>query len=256
MKATLQVKRNLQRVLSVCLLTLTIWSCKDKFQSVPSPNPVSDSKAPITSKIKDTDAVRIVSNDVINNNSGLINQIIASVKKVSESPRPCEVPQKLSLSGGSAAGAVPTYSYKIDWNYVMHCSGQVPNQMVLRFKGNTNYDDPELKSNTVDMGLVQVARFTPVKDPLLVYTADTLDSKSTIKTTPAVNVTSRIIASSTNIRVAKGNYAITSGALNFKLTGTAVPGGQFNITGTLTFKGNQTAVIKFNGSDLTYPIKW
>jgi hypothetical protein len=253
MKGTVK-KSLLLKSLIVILIGITVYSCNDK--NNPSEPETKPGENNASSKVTEADAAKIATNSILVVNSGLVHQVVLSVKTIATQVTKCGVQQTIPVKGSNQAGAAATYSFDLTWISKLNCASSLPTQMDLSFKGDSKYDSAELNGKNKESGKVTVTGFLPPNDPFLVTTADTVISTHTIKGNSGLVVDSKLfVKSASNILVQKGTYAIVSGVVNITLTGSTTGGQPFEYKGTITFKGNKQATLQITGGR-AYQISW
>jgi hypothetical protein len=246
MKTRLPNKNNMIKLMALMLICTAFYACEEKKGSNTDPN--NPEKNP---PVSESTAAQLTTNLMVTPNAGLVQQLENSVISIFLANPQCGVADSVSLSGASQAGAIPGFSFKIKWNYLLNC---VPPPAVLNlaFKGESTFDTQAMSGKNTDSGTVSVVH--DASRNFLVKTTGVVSGVENTKTTPVntVNATLTIVTSS--ITISSTTAQILSGDATVKLTGSN-SGGNFSYSGTIKFLGNNQATLTLD-SGKSYPITW
>jgi hypothetical protein len=207
-----------------------------------------------TTTVTEADAAQLSTDAVTPSTGGMVDQVNRSVNTYNTSTFSCAVVKDSSYTIASAAGATPTFSYNLMWNYNLACSGVTPSQLTFNFTGTGSYDGPLMSSSDNSKGGFLMTGFgAPTQ-----YSFNTTYCRTgttTSKILRQYTFNSVITITGTNIAVDKTTQEIASGTATVSIQATSSSGKSFNFNGTITFLGNKTANLVLN-SGKTYVIQW
>jgi len=165
----------------------------------------------------------------------------------------CGTLKDSTITYASVAGAVPSYTYSLEWQYTLACT--IPSSLTLNFAGSGSYEGLILSSQFNSTGgfvLTGLAAGTADYTYTSTYGRQgTTTSKVGAKNTFTHNLTIK----SKNILYDKATSEIASGTATVSLTCTSTSGQSWIYGGTLTFLGNKKATLVLN-SGVVYNISW
>jgi len=145
------------------------------------------------------------------------------------------------------------YMHVSSWDWTLTCTALgIPSDFTFDYLGNTTYTTNTTSSSVSDEGSVDLSGLELVSD---IATANITISRVGEMIYPNRTLNHSLVFSATELSVSKSQYLITGGEMNFSLTGTSSNGGAFDIGGTITFLGNQSAIISFQNG-YTQTISW
>lgn len=224
-------------------LGLAISSCK------------KDASTQTDATVTEADAAELATNAVVPANGGLALQVNSSVTLYKTVTLQCGVEKDSSITRSSGSGASPSYSYALNWNYLLNCSGAVPSQLTFNFTGSSKYDAPRMSSDDKSTGGFVFAGLTPSASVYVLNTTYNRAGSQTSKIGREYSFNSNLTIKSADITVDKNSLKILSGTGTVAISGTSSSGKSFTFNGTLTFNGNNKATLILN-SGASYIIQW
>ncbi|MDB5005795.1 MAG: hypothetical protein JWP45_188 [Mucilaginibacter sp.] len=208
-----------------------------------------------SSTITEADAAELTTDAVSPSNGGMVTQLNSSVTIYKKVALQCGVKKDSSIVYISTAGDSPSYSYALNWNYVLSCNGTSPSLLTFNFTGKANYDGPRMSANDNSTGGFILTGFGASSTQYLLSTNYARSGTYTSKIGKQYTFTSNLAVTSTNVAVDKTSQEIVSGTATVTLTATSTSGKSFAFNGTLTFLGGKKATLVLN-SGATYTIQW
>jgi hypothetical protein len=205
--------------------------------------------------VTEADAAELTTDAVTPTTGGFALQVNSSVTIYKTVALSCGVKKDSTLTKTSAAGATPSYSYNLSWNYMLTCTGIVPNQLTFNFTGSHTFDGTRMSSNGNSTGGFVLTNLQPSASTYTLSTSFTHTGTETSKIARKYTFTSNLSITSSNILVDKTTLKIVSGSAAVKLTGSSSSGKSFSFAGTITFLGDNKATLLLN-SGASYAIQW
>ena len=242
MKSNNKITKIALSSLIVAGLALNVSSCKkDGISSTPS------------TTVTEADAAELATDAVTPSTGGMVTQVNNSVIIYQNTALSCGVQKDSTLTGASASGVSPSYSYNLKWNYELNCSGIVPNTLNFNFTGSSTYDGPRMSSTDSSTGGFTLGGLSSTQYTLNTNYTRTGSTISKIGAQNSFNSTFSIVSS--NIIIQKSTQQIVSGSATVSITATSTSGKSFTFNGTLSFLGGKKANLVLN-SGTTYVIQW
>jgi hypothetical protein len=225
-------------ILSFVIISLLLVSCREDENVDPS--------------ISEDEAAEVVAQAVSGSSGGETGQI-ESAARIAEDVKTCGIQKDSSISKQNQSGAAITYLINLSWNYKLTCA---PNSVFQSsFTGNTTYDAPRMSSNDQSTGTFTISDFGNSSTSYTYNSSYTREGSQVSKIRNKRTFTSKTVVTSSNIKIDKTTLKILSGEAAVTIIGSASTGEGFSYSGTITFNGNQKAILKFqNGS--SYNISW
>ena len=230
-------------VLIAAGLTFSAASCK------------KDSTGTSAETVTEADAAELTTDAITPETGGMTAQLSSSTTIEKTVALSCGVSKDSTIIKSSAAGASPSYSYNLNWNYMLTCNGIIPSQLAFNFTGSGSYDGVRLSSKDNSQGSFTLTGLPPTSSQYLFSSTYTRAGTTTSKIARQYTFTSNIKITSSNIAVDKTTQQIVSGTAAVTIAATSTSGKTFNFNGTVTFLGNKKATIVLN-SGVTYNIQW
>jgi len=243
MKNTLKSRSTLFSLMIAAGLGLAISSCK------------KDASTPADATVSEADAAELATNAVVPDNGGLTLQVNNSVTIYKTVTLQCGVEKDSSITRSSVSGAGPSYSYALNWNYLLNCSGTVPSQLTFNFTGSSKYDGPRMSSDDKSTGGFVLTGLAPTSSAYILNTTYNRTGSQTSKIARKYGFNSNLTIKSADITIDKSSLKILSGTTTVAISGASSSGKSFNFNGTLTFNGNNKATLVLN-SGVSYNIQW
>lgn len=244
MKTTLQNKTTVFILTIAVCISLGIYSCKKEGTSTTTPMAITEA-----------DAVELTTDAVVPANAGLVLQVGSSVNVYKTISLACGVQKDSTITRSSATGATPSYSYTLNYNYLLTCAGLIPSKVAFNFTGTTTYDGPKMTASDSSTGsfiLIGLPAGTSAYTLGLNYTRN---GSHTSKIGAGKTFTSKLVITSTNIMIDKTSLQVLSGTAAIALTGSSTSGKTFSYAGTITFLSSNKATLVLN-SGTSYAIQW
>lgn len=213
------------------------------------------SNSSTSATVTEADAVQLTSDAIEPTTGGMTIQANSSVKIYADASTKlsCGVSKDTTITGASVAGAIPSYSFLLSWNYKLNCDTN-PQQFTFNFTGSSSYSGLLMTSNDSSTGTFLVST-TPSAANYTVNTSYERKGTQTSKVGQKKSFNSDLKITSTNVLISKTTNEIVSGTGTVSITGTTTSGKSFSFGGTITFNGNKQATVVLN-SGVTYPIQW
>ncbi len=206
-----------------------------------------------STNVTETDAAQFAANAISPSSGGMVTQLSSSASFSSEPSLLCGVEQNTTVTISSLNGAMPSYNYVLNWDYILNCNADVPSNITLNFTGKGTYSGVYMSASDTSN-----AQFVLTPGSASAYTATvnyTRTGNATSKFGKQYTFHSVLNIQSSNIAIDKTTKEITSGTATITLVATASTGKTFNFNGTLTFLGNKKASMLLN-SGAAYTIQW
>ncbi|PUZ21509.1 hypothetical protein GA0116948_110158 [Chitinophaga costaii] len=243
MKTPYHYKATFAILIFLALMTTGLYSCK------------KDDAPASTTTVTEADAVELATDAVVPADGGMVLQVNNSVMIYQTAAIDCGVAKDSAIAGSSASGATPSYSYALNWNYLLTCSGVVPSLLTFNFSGESKYDGVHMSSNDSSTGNFVLTGITPTATAYTLNTTYTRNGSQTSKIARNNSFSSKMSIESSNITVDKTSLKILSGEATIAISGSSTSGSSFSYSGTLTFLGNDKATLVLN-SGTSYTIVW
>lgn len=244
MKNTFKTKAVSGALAIAAILALSLNSCKKDNASGTSNTTVTEA-----------DAAELATNAIIPASGGFVVQVNSSVTIYKNVKLSCGVAKDSSITKSSVAGSSQAYNYSLNWNYLLNCSGAVPNDLTFNFSGQSQYDGPRMASNDNSTGGFVLTGLAPTASAYILNTTYTRNGSQTSRIGRNYSFTSTLSIKSSNINVDKTTLKILSGTAAVAISGASSSGKSFNFNGTITFKGDNKATLILN-SGASYNIQW
>jgi len=134
-------------LLAITIITIaSVTACK------------KDSNSSTSAAVTESDALELTTDAVQPSTGGMTVQADASVNIYTNASTKlsCGVSKDTTISGASVAGAVPSYSYTLSWNYQLVCDA-TPQTFTFNFTGSSNYSGLLMTSNDSSTGTFLVS---------------------------------------------------------------------------------------------------
>lgn len=231
-------------LLALTIITLaSVTACK------------KDSNGSTSATVTEADAVELTTDAIEPATGGMAIQANSSVTIYADASTKlsCGVSKDTTITGASVAGAVPSYSYSLNWNYQLKCDAS-PQTFSFNFTGSSTYSGLLMSSNDSSTGTFMVST-TPAAANYTVNTSYERKGTQTSKVGQQKGFTSDLKITSGNVLISKTTGEIVSGIGTVSITGSTTGGKSFSFGGTITFKGNKQATVVLN-SGVSYSIQW
>ncbi len=163
----------------------------------------------------------------------------------------CGVPFDTTFS--FAYTGVTTASYSGQWDYLLTCSGSLPQSLTMSGSYTGSYDAPRIKSTntgTRNWTLTGIDMLTST--PYTFNGSFTRTGSHTSKVRNQYTYNADITITVTNLTVSKTTGQITGGTGAVTMTGTVSNGNSYSFNGNVVFNGNGAATLTINGN--TYSV--
>lgn len=241
-------------LLFVCLaagISLVAPSCKKDDDAEP--------KAGVT----EAQAVTVVSDAMINSNSGLVTQVnlaamiasgMSTERKGARLSELCGLSMADSTSG-SANTNTTSFSYKMSWNYELNCVQEVPQYLALAFTSKVNLSNEKMTAADNSAASFKVSGLADT-DSIFIFNQKYDRTGEIVSKTDEMPSFSSVIAyTATDVKVSKATHRIISGTAALTISGRDSKGNSYKYAGTITFKGNQKATLLVGGGS-SYELTW
>lgn len=151
-----------------------------------------------------------------------------------------------------------THSYNVNynWDWMLNCtSDDSPLSFTFNLEGGNTYSSPRMSS--VDSSDAALS-ITGLDDAIGEYTINQSYVREGTQTSfvrAQNSFVSTINFETSDLKILKANYNITSGTVLVQFNGEVSNGNIYSFSGEVTFNGNQTATITM-GSGNTYNVAW
>lgn len=231
-------------LLALTIITLaSVTACK------------KDSNGSTSATVTEADAVELTTDAIEPATGGMAIQANSSVTIYASASTKlsCGVSKDTTITGVSVAGAVPSYSYSLNWNYQLKCDAS-PQTFSFNFTGSSTYSGLLMSSSDSSTGTFMVST-TPAAANYTVNTSYERKGTQTSKVGQQKGFTSDLKITSGNVLISKTTGEIVSGIGTVSITCSTTGGKSFSFGGTITFKGNKQATVVLN-SGVSYSIQW
>lgn len=231
-------------LLALTIITLaSVTACK------------KDSNGSTSATVTEADAVELTTDAIEPATGGMAIQANSSVTIYASASTKlsCGVSKDTTITGASVAGAVPSYSYSLNWNYQLKCDAS-PQTFSFNFTGSSTYSGLLMSSSDSSTGTFMVST-TPAAANYTVNTSYERKGTQTSKVGQQKGFTSDLKITSGNVLISKTTGEIVSGIGTVSITCSTTGGKSFSFGGTITFKGNKQATVVLN-SGVSYSIQW
>jgi hypothetical protein len=205
--------------------------------------------------VTEADAAQLTTDAVTPTSGGMVDQLNRSVTTYNAVTFSCGVQKDSSFAIASTAGASPSYSYNLMWNYNLTCSGVTPSQLTFNFTGAGSYNGPLMSSSDNSKGGFVLTGLGASSTQYIFNTTYSRTGTTISKILKQNTFNSVISITGTNVAVDKTSQEIVSGTATVSIQATSSSGKSFTFNGTITFLGNKTANLVLN-SGKTYAIQW
>ena len=202
--------------------------------------------------VTEADAAQFTTDAVSPSSGGMANQLGASTSLYATTALSCGVQKDSVISIISQSGAVPSYQYTLNWDYMLNCNGQVPTNIAFNYTGKGNYDGLHMSAS--DTSNAQFV-LTGASSAYLLTANYTRTGTATSKIAKQYTFHATLNIQSSNISVNKTTHEISAGTATVTFVATSTSGKKYTFTGTVTFLGNNKAGLVLN-SGVTYQIQW
>ncbi|MDR6941674.1 hypothetical protein [Mucilaginibacter pocheonensis] len=214
-----------------------------------------DASTQTDATITEADAVELATNAIVPASGGLALQVNSSVTLYKTVTLQCGIEKDSAIMRSSVSGVSPSYSYALNWNYLLNCSGVVPSQLSFNFSGSSKYDGPRMSSDDKSTGGFVLAGLASTSPAYVLNTTYNRTGSQTSKIGRRYIFNSNLIIKSTDITIDKNSLKILSGTGTVTISGASSSGKSFNFNGTLTFNGDNKATLVLN-SGASHIIQW
>ena len=205
--------------------------------------------------VSEQEMAEVVINSVSKETNGLVSQAEKSAEMTKSSSTDCGKSENAAFTASNPAGSVITYSTSYNWNWIYNCNENVPANFTYTFSGSSNYETPRMSSNDVDDYKFVVSNLDASQPNFVINQSSKREGSKISKIQNQNSFTSLVEANSTNINVNKATRKIISGEVSIQVNATTTSGKSAQRSGTLIFKGNNSATLSFlNGK--VYNFSW
>lgn len=148
------------------------------------------------------------------------------------------------------------YDASYNWGWVLSCtSDDTPLLFEFDLIGANSYTTPRMTSEDSNEVLLSLSGLDEQTSEYVVSQTYNREGSQTSFVRAQNSFTSTINFETTDLKILKANYTITSGTALAQFNGEVSNGNTYNFSGEITFNGNQTATIRM-GSGNTYEVAW
>jgi sterol desaturase/sphingolipid hydroxylase (fatty acid hydroxylase superfamily) len=203
--------------------------------------------------VTEDDAADAVTQAVVASSGGVTAQTSEVARISTTYASACGVSKDSSVAYASTPGAAITYSFAASWHWMLTCG--TASHFDFTYSGNLIYDAPRMSSNDKVTATVAVTGLSANSAAYILNVAVTRNGSQVSKIRNKNTFTSVLTLTGTDIAVNKQTLLVDSGTLAVTFTGSGTGGRSFSHSGTLSFKGNKTAVLTLK-SGAVYSIAW
>ena len=161
----------------------------------------------------------------------------------------CGTLQSDTISRQSPAGSTTTYSYNLNYNFIVVCgSDNTPDSLSssLVYTGSAN--GPNLTSSNSGSSIFGVTGLDSAATSYVVNGEYKSAGSFASKTDTASHGNNNVDIVITALTLTKSNRNIASGTATITITGDVPKNGNFSYTGNVVFNGDGTATLTLNGT--------
>ena len=202
--------------------------------------------------VTEADAAQFTTDAVSPSSGGMANQLSGATSLYATTALSCGVHKDSVISITSQSGAIPSYQYTFNWDFMLNCNGQVPTNITFNYTGKGGYNGLHMSAS--DTSNAQFV-LTGASSSYLLTANYTRTGTVTSKIAKQYTFRSILNIQSSNISIDKTTHEISAGTATAIFVATSTSGKKSTFTGTITFLGNKKATLVIN-SGATYPIQW
>lgn len=246
--------RSKSALLFVCLaagISLVIPACK------------KDNDTTANSGVSEKQAVTVVSDAMINDQSGLVTQINSAAQIASGMSAERKGAKLSDLCGlnqdgahnGSFTSEGTTFTYDVAWNYELNCVQEVPQYLAMSYKSKLDVSSTKLTAKDSSVAVFKISGLDSTAAEWVFNQKFDHAGQITSKTDETPSFNSVIAYTSTDVKVSKTTLLIVSGTATLTISGKDSKGNSYSYSGTITFKGNKKATLVVAGGS-SYELAW
>ncbi|PZR27970.1 MAG: hypothetical protein DI535_08505 [Citrobacter freundii] len=206
--------------------------------------------------VTEQEAVDVMTAGVSAESGGLAEQTDNAARVAAESSRiGCGQTIDTTYAGQNQPGAVITYNYSVHVNRSLVCNAGVPQKYNFALDGHSVYSTPRMSSDDNTTASFTIEGFQPGSSVYTFNQQYERNGTQQSKVRQQRTFTSKLVITSTDVKVDKSTRMIISGTAAVQLSGTVSGGKTVNFSGTLTFLGNRKGLLTL-GNGNTYNIQW
>ena len=243
------------RLLIIALVLMGALSCKKDASTTNSAAVSTDQAADIAagSLAENSNGFASITDDISTNASG---QVTASTGLTINSPgtnvakQQCGTTVSDSVTNQGSADSV-TWSYFRKYTHTLNCNASnLPDNIVNTLAFHGSYSGPNLSSNDSGSADVTIGHLERDSATFLVNGEYKRSGSFTSKVGNKASGSRTVDIVVTNVTLSKPDRKITGGSATINISVT-LPKKSYTYTGTITFKGDGTALLTINGASYT-----
>jgi hypothetical protein len=243
MKSTLRFSAK-RAAICFAVTLVTITSCK------------KDNNATDSSTVSEEEAVDVMTAGISAESGGLAEQTASAARVAGASSRiGCGQTIDTTYTGQNVAGAAVTYNYNVHINRSLVCNAGVPQTFNFSLDGRMVYETPRMRSDDKTTATFVIGGFQPGSSVYTLNQNYERNGTQQSKVRQQRSFTSKLVITSTDVKVDKISLKIISGTASVQFNGAVTGGKSVSYSGTLTFLGDRKGLLTL-GNGNTYTIQW
>lgn len=217
-------------------------ACKDDEEEVP--NAISSEEAAVmvsSSFASNSSGISFVSKEAADESEDILED--NSGGRVAS----CGISQNIDLSGSSPSGGIISWSYNFSYKFRLNCNTEeAPENITADLSYSGDYSDANVAFEHSGLADLDLTGLDEASNDFLLNGLFKRGGSFEIKKGERKAGSSNAEITITGVTIDKTSHKISSGSASFVLTGSVSGKGTFKYTGTVIFKGNDSAELKIS----------
>ena len=249
--------RSKSALLSVCVAGI--------FLAVPACKKDDDKKTIDASEVTVSQASDVVADAIVSpENGGVMVQTTSALQianafmnvRKGAKTDDCGYSNQGNLDLKSDANSAVTFSYNFKYSWELKCASDSESyqSFAFDFSGRTQVSTAKFSSNDSSAAIYKITGLDDASEYFLINQTFDHSGELVSKVSSMASLSSVIKYTAYDIKINKSTLQIVSGTATVKISGKSSEGKAFSYEGTITFKGNNKAVLVLGSS--TTDLKW
>ncbi|MFK7947768.1 MAG: hypothetical protein AB8G11_09265 [Saprospiraceae bacterium] len=225
--------------IAALVLSVTVMACVDDAEEL----------------LEDDDIAELIENALNSKSGGFDSQLEDMLYLVENYQDQCGESIDSTFEKEKGIGSIATYNYTYGWEGTVNCdANDVPQDIDFSYTSTGTYTVPRMTSSDNGTYNMNVSGILPTETQYNVAGSYTRVGTQTTKIRNEFTFTATLGVALTEMLVNKATKNIDSGTATFTVEATSPGGDAVNREGDITYNGDNTATISFNGKSYDFDL--
>lgn len=225
--------------MAALVLSITVMACVDDAEEL----------------LEDEDIAEMIENALNSKSGGFDAQLEDMLYLVENYQDQCGASIDSIFEKEKNIASIATYNYNYGWQGTVNCdSSNVPQDIDFTYTSTGTYTVPRMTSSDNGTYNMNVSGILPADTQYDIAGSYTRVGTQTTKIRNEFTFTATLGVTLTQMLVDKATKNVDSGAATFTVEATSPNGDAVNRDGTITYNGDETVTVNFNGKDYTFDL--